>query len=116
MAREGVPPIVIRRQLGHSNLGITPVYLEGIDSGEIIETVHADVYRWSRSAPRCAATSSTAEPVLLLAQLGNASAEASRCTGSVYFPIAHICLTRLRCPSVVETVRLAVRAEGLGPP
>jgi site-specific recombinase XerD len=41
MAREGVPLIVIRRQLGHSNLGITSVYLQGIDSGEIIETVHA---------------------------------------------------------------------------
>jgi integrase len=41
MAREGVPLIVIQRQLGHSNLGTTSVYLQGIDSGEIIETVHA---------------------------------------------------------------------------
>jgi integrase len=41
MAREGVPLIVIRRRLGHSNLGITSVYLHGIDSGEIIETVRA---------------------------------------------------------------------------
>jgi site-specific recombinase XerD len=41
MAREGVPLIVIQRQLGHSNLGITSVYLQAIDSGEIIETVHA---------------------------------------------------------------------------
>jgi integrase/recombinase XerD len=41
IAREGVPLIVIQRQLGHSNLGITSVYLQGIDSGEIIETVHA---------------------------------------------------------------------------
>jgi site-specific recombinase XerD len=41
MAREGVPLIVIQRQLGHSNLGITSVYLQRIDSGEIIETVHA---------------------------------------------------------------------------
>jgi site-specific recombinase XerD len=40
MAREGVPLIVIQRQLGHSDLGITSVYLQGIDSGEIIETVH----------------------------------------------------------------------------
>ena len=39
MAREGVPLIVIQRQLGHSDLGITSVYLQGIDSGEIIETV-----------------------------------------------------------------------------
>jgi integrase len=41
MAREAVPLIIIERQLGHSNLGITSVYLQGIDSGEIIETVHA---------------------------------------------------------------------------
>ena len=41
MAREGVPLIVIQSQLGHSNLGITSVYLQGIDSDEIIETVHA---------------------------------------------------------------------------
>jgi site-specific recombinase XerD len=41
MAREGVPLIVIQRQLGHSNLGVTSVYLQGIDNAEIIETVHA---------------------------------------------------------------------------
>jgi integrase len=41
MAREGVPLIVIQRQLGHSNLRITSVYLQGIDSGEIIEPVRA---------------------------------------------------------------------------
>ena len=41
MAREGVPLIVIQRQLGHSDLGITSVYLQGLDNGEIIETVHA---------------------------------------------------------------------------
>jgi integrase/recombinase XerD len=39
MAREGVPLTVIQRQLGHS-IGITSVNLQGIDSGEIIETVH----------------------------------------------------------------------------
>jgi integrase len=41
LAREGVPLIVIQRQLGHSNLGITSVYLQGVDNDEIIETVHA---------------------------------------------------------------------------
>jgi site-specific recombinase XerD len=41
LAREGVPLIVIQRQLGHSNLGITSIYLQGIDNAEIIETVHA---------------------------------------------------------------------------
>lgn len=46
MAREGVPLNVIQRQLGHANLGVTSIYLQGIDSGEIIETVrgrHAPV-------------------------------------------------------------------------
>jgi integrase len=52
MAREGVPLIVIQRQLGHSNLGITSVYLQGIDSGEIIETVH------TRRAPMIAVSAS----------------------------------------------------------
>jgi site-specific recombinase XerD len=41
MAREGVPLNVIQRQLGHANLGITSVYLQGIDNTEIIDTVHA---------------------------------------------------------------------------
>jgi site-specific recombinase XerD len=40
MAREGVPLIVIQRQLGHTNLGITSIYLQGIDNAEIIDTVH----------------------------------------------------------------------------
>jgi integrase/recombinase XerD len=38
LAREGVPLIVIQSQLGHSNLGITSVYLQGFDNAEIIET------------------------------------------------------------------------------
>src|SRR3954468_2855419 len=41
MAREGVPLVVIQRQLGHSNLGITSIYLQGIHNAEIIDTVHA---------------------------------------------------------------------------
>jgi site-specific recombinase XerD len=41
MAHEGVPLIVIQRQLGHSNLGITSIYLRGIDNAEIIGAVHA---------------------------------------------------------------------------
>ena len=38
---EGVPLIVIQRQLGHSNLGITSIYLQGIYNAEIIDAVHA---------------------------------------------------------------------------
>ena len=45
MAHEGVPLVVIQRQLGHANLGVTSIYLQGIDSSEIIDTVH------SRPAP-----------------------------------------------------------------
>ena len=41
MAREGVPMIVIQRQLGHTNLGITSIHLQGIDNAEIIDAVHA---------------------------------------------------------------------------
>jgi hypothetical protein len=40
MAREGVPLVVIQRQLGHAILGIASIYLEGIDSSEIINAVH----------------------------------------------------------------------------
>jgi site-specific recombinase XerD len=39
MAREGVPLNVVQRQLGHTDLGVTSVYLEGIDNGEVIDTV-----------------------------------------------------------------------------
>ncbi len=40
MAREGVPLVIIQRQLGHANLGVTSIYLQGIDNSEIIDTVH----------------------------------------------------------------------------
>jgi site-specific recombinase XerD len=45
MAREGVPLNVIQRQLGHADLGVTSVYLQGIDNTEVISTVR------SRHAP-----------------------------------------------------------------
>ena len=51
MAREGVPLNVIQRQLGHCNLGVTSVYLQGIDTAEIIDIVHA------RRAPMIPASS-----------------------------------------------------------
>ncbi len=41
MAREGVPANIIQRQLGHTDLGVTSTYLQGIDSAEIINAVHA---------------------------------------------------------------------------
>src|SRR5436305_747440 len=50
MSREGVPLVVIQRQLGHADLGITSAYLRGIDNTEIIHTVH------ERPAPMIPAT------------------------------------------------------------
>jgi site-specific recombinase XerD len=41
MAHEGVPLVIIQRQLGHAHLGVTSIYLQGIDNAEIIDTVHA---------------------------------------------------------------------------
>ena len=41
MAREWVPLPVIQRQLGHAHLGVTSTYLQGIDTTEIINTIHA---------------------------------------------------------------------------
>ncbi len=40
MSREGIPLLVIQRQLGHADLGITSAYLRGIDNTEIIHAVH----------------------------------------------------------------------------
>ena len=50
MAREGIPITVIQRQLGHADLGVTSVYLRGIDNTEIVDTVH------ERRAPMMPAT------------------------------------------------------------
>ena len=41
MAHEGSPLVVIQRQLGHAHLGVTSIYLQGIDNAEIIDAVHA---------------------------------------------------------------------------
>jgi integrase/recombinase XerD len=51
MSREGVPLLVIQRQLGHADLGVTSAYLRGIDNSETIHTVH------ERPAPMIPATS-----------------------------------------------------------
>jgi site-specific recombinase XerD len=50
MSREGVPLVVIQRQLGHADLGITSAYLRGIDNTQIIHAVH------ERPAPMIPAT------------------------------------------------------------
>jgi hypothetical protein len=48
----GVPLLVIQRQLGHADLGITSAYLRGIDNTEIIHAVH------ERPTPMIPATAS----------------------------------------------------------
>ena len=50
MSREGVPLLVIQRQLGHADLAITSVYLAGIDNTETVHAVH------ERPAPMIPAT------------------------------------------------------------
>jgi site-specific recombinase XerD len=40
LAREGVPLKIIQRQLGHTNLRTTSIYLQGIDPEQIIAAVH----------------------------------------------------------------------------
>jgi site-specific recombinase XerD len=41
LAREGVPLNIIQRQLGHTNLGTTSIYLQGINPEEILYAVRA---------------------------------------------------------------------------
>src|SRR3954470_6501549 len=41
LAHEGVPLNVIQRQLRQRHLGVTSIYLQGINPDEIIQTVHA---------------------------------------------------------------------------
>jgi site-specific recombinase XerD len=50
LAREGVALNVIQRQLGHADLRVTSVYLQGIDTSEVIEAIH------TRNAPTMPAT------------------------------------------------------------
>jgi site-specific recombinase XerD len=47
LAREGVALNVIQRQLGHADPRVTSVYLQGIDTSEVIEVIH------TRNAPPC---------------------------------------------------------------
>jgi site-specific recombinase XerD len=50
LARERVALNVIQRQLSHAKLGTTSIYLQGIDTEDIIATVHP------RRAPMMAAS------------------------------------------------------------
>jgi site-specific recombinase XerD len=54
LAREGVAVNIIQRQLGHTDLGTTSAYLQGIDPSEIIDAVR------SRKPPTISATAGLA--------------------------------------------------------
>ena len=41
LAREGVAVNIIQRQLGHTDLGTTSTYLQGIDPSEVIDAVRS---------------------------------------------------------------------------
>ena len=41
MAHEGVALNIIQRQVGHTDLGVTSIYLQGIDNAEIINVAHS---------------------------------------------------------------------------
>jgi integrase/recombinase XerD len=41
LAREGVAVNIIQRQLGHTDLGTTSAYLQGVDPSEIIDAVRS---------------------------------------------------------------------------
>jgi hypothetical protein len=49
MAHEGVPLIVIQRQIGRSNLGMTSIYLQGIDNAESSRRSTPAAHRWCRA-------------------------------------------------------------------
>jgi integrase/recombinase XerD len=70
LAREGVPLNIIQRELGHANLGTTSIYLQGIDTEEIIAAVH------TRRAPMMSATAGL--QLLTYAPAAGASPRASR--------------------------------------
>jgi len=55
LAHEGVALNIIQRQLGHANLGTTSIYLQGIDTEEIIAAVreipHVEIIRIGTRVP-----------------------------------------------------------------
>jgi hypothetical protein len=93
MAREGVPLNVIKRQRGQADLGVTSVYLQGIDNTEVISTVR------SRLAPTMPASADWScrqrfDARLLVARGRNAKPGASAERGTVLLSLCfqfHVC-------------------------
>ncbi len=54
MSREGIPLLVIQRQLGHADLAVTSTYLRGIDNTEIIHAVYESSVPMIPASPRLA--------------------------------------------------------------
>ncbi len=52
MSREGIPLLVIQRQLGHADLAVTSTYLRGIDNSEIIHAVYERSVPMIPASPR----------------------------------------------------------------
>ena len=73
LAREGVAVNIIQRQLGHSDLGTTSTYLQGIDPSEIIDAVRL---RRQPTIPAATASNST----------GFAAARIDPETGTIVWP------------------------------
>jgi integrase len=87
MSREGIPITVIQRQLGHADLGVTSVYLRGIDNHEIIDTVHerrAPVMSATREyVPVCSGHKTCAAASVVTASRPNSGASSADPTNTV---------------------------------
>ena len=84
MAHEDVAPSVVQRQLGHSNLGITSIYLPAIDNAEIIEAVTPAARHWCPPAPRSGSDDVCGDAARRTARAATAATrQAAAATGAV---------------------------------
>jgi integrase/recombinase XerD len=61
ISREGIPLLVIQRQLGHADLAVTSTYLRGIDNTEIIHAVYERSVPMIPASPRARTRSLTVD-------------------------------------------------------
>ena len=64
-----MPLNIIQRQLGHTDLGVTPTYLQGIDNAGIVNAVHARKAPMMRRAQGCGSDSDEVGSVASAAHL-----------------------------------------------
>jgi integrase len=86
LAREGVAVNIIQRQLGHTDLGTTSTYLQGIDPSEIIDAVR------SRRPPTISATAGRSQATAAAPRTPPARAAAKRRP-----PVRRRCSSHRRC-------------------